>query len=261
MLLLLKLLLVPVLVAAVTLASRRWGLRVAGVLTGLPLVAGPTLCFFAIEQGHPFAADAARSAILGIIGTTAFCVAYAQAARHLGWVASTLVGWMIFGLTAAIVYRVPDLGGIGEVALAFAGLVAGHRALAGPVTTQAAAAAPPGDLALRMASAAGAVILFTALADVVGPRVSGVLSVFPIVTLILAVFTHVQRGADSVGVFLRGLLRGLYGLALFCLVFSIALGRLRWSLLLALTVALATQMAVQATMLWQISRRRALGAP
>ena len=40
---LLKLLLVPLLLAAVTLAGRRWGQSVAGWLGSFPIVAGPIL--------------------------------------------------------------------------------------------------------------------------------------------------------------------------------------------------------------------------
>ena len=47
-LLLLKLVLVPALVVSVTLGGRRWGPRVAGFLASFPIVAGPTLTFFAI---------------------------------------------------------------------------------------------------------------------------------------------------------------------------------------------------------------------
>lgn len=62
MLLLAKLLLVPAFVAGVTACGRRWGERVGGVLTALPMVAGPALVFYALEQGEPFASDAASSA-------------------------------------------------------------------------------------------------------------------------------------------------------------------------------------------------------
>src|SRR5688572_1778556 len=50
-LLILKLVLVPALVAGLTLAARRWGPFVGGLLLGLPVVAGPTLYFYAVEQG------------------------------------------------------------------------------------------------------------------------------------------------------------------------------------------------------------------
>ena len=76
-LLVLRLVLVPLLIAAVTLASRRWGYRVGAFVTALPAVAGPTLLFYAIQQGALFAADAARGSLLGLVGVAAFCLAYA----------------------------------------------------------------------------------------------------------------------------------------------------------------------------------------
>lgn len=251
MLLLLKLLLVPALIAAVTLASRRWGLRVGGVLTGLPMVAGPTLCFYAIEQGNSFAANAARSAMLGIVATAAFCVVYARTAKHVPWPPSVLAGWTAFALAAAALYGVPGLGGIGEFACASTALIAGRWLLPEPVVVPAAAVAPRWDLPLRMLASAAAVILLTGLAEMLGSRLSGVLSAFPVVTVILAVFTHTQRGAASVTVFLRGVLRGLHGFALFCIVFSAALGPFGWNLLSAVSLALAAQIALQAFLLWR----------
>ena len=48
-LLALKLVLVPGLVAGVTLGARRWGPRIGGWLTAMALVAGPTLFFLAMD--------------------------------------------------------------------------------------------------------------------------------------------------------------------------------------------------------------------
>lgn len=251
MLLLLKLLLVPSLVAAVTLASRRWGLRVGGVLTGLPMVAGPTLWFYAIEQGDAFAASAARSAMIGIGATAAFCVAYARTAAAVSWPISVLAGWLAFGIVAFITYAVPDLGGIGELAFAVAALLGGRMLVPAPTAPAAAAVHPHWDLVLRMLASAAAVVALTGLAEWLGPRLSGMLSAFPVVTLILAVFTHVQRGAASVAVFLRALLRGLLGFAVFCLMLSIALGPMQWNLWVAFCVALCAQIVLQALLLWR----------
>ena len=251
MLLLLKLCLVPSLVAAVTMASRRWGLRVGGVLTGLPMVAGPTLCFYALEQGNGFAASAARSALLGVAATGAFCVAYARSAGRLSWPWSVLVGWTAFGLVAGATYRMRDLSGIGELAIASGVLLAGRSLVRPPPTPVAIAIHPQWDLATRMLASAVVVVLLTGVAARLGARLSGILSAFPVVTLILAVFTHVQRGADAVSVFLRALLRGLHGFSLFCIVFSIALGPLGWNLWAAVSVALAVQMVLQAVLLWR----------
>jgi len=253
MLLTLKLLLVPALIAAVTLASRRWGLRVGGILTGLPMVAGPTLCFYAIEQGNDFAASAARSAMLGIAATSAFCVAYARSARYVGWAVSVLAGWGALALVALATYGMRDLRGVGEFAFASVALLAARRLVPVPSVMPAAAAPPRWDVPLRMLSSAAAVILFTAVAERVGPRFSGIISAFPVVTLILVVFTHAQGGSGGVALFLRNVLRGLHGFALFCVVFSAALGALHWNLLSAVALALAAQVVLQAFMLWRLS--------
>ena len=55
----LKLLLVPALLALVTLAGRRWGQRVAGWLGSFPIVAGPILLILTLENGVAFGVAAA----------------------------------------------------------------------------------------------------------------------------------------------------------------------------------------------------------
>src|SRR5436305_13374342 len=54
-LLLLKLVLAPSLVGATSLAGRRYGMRLAGVLGGLPVVVGPILLALALDHGRTFA--------------------------------------------------------------------------------------------------------------------------------------------------------------------------------------------------------------
>src|SRR5437016_7099204 len=58
-LLLAKVVLTPLFIAAVTLAGRRWGPAVGGWLAGLPLTSGPVSVFLALEQGPGFAVRAA----------------------------------------------------------------------------------------------------------------------------------------------------------------------------------------------------------
>ena len=56
LILLLKLLLVPSLIYAVTLVGRRWGPGVAGWMSAFPIVSGPILLTVTLEQGAAFAA-------------------------------------------------------------------------------------------------------------------------------------------------------------------------------------------------------------
>lgn len=81
----LKLVLTPLLIGAVTLVGRRWGPRVAGVTVGLPLITGPVSAFLAVERGAGFAARAAAGAVVGLIGAAVIGAAYAATARRRPW--------------------------------------------------------------------------------------------------------------------------------------------------------------------------------
>jgi hypothetical protein len=250
-LLLLKIFLAPTLVASVTVAARRWGVRVGGVLTALPIVGGPTLCFYAIEQGNPFAANAARATLLGILAIAAFCVVYARTAIHGSWMLSLVSACSVFALMALILYRL-RFGGFIEIALAVASLLIAQRLLpassiAGPPTRRTR-----WDLPLRMLSAGMLVLVLTSLANQLGAQVSGILTAFPIATIVLAVFTHRHGGYESVASFFRGLLPGLHSFAVFCFVLSFEL--LRRKLWVAVIAALSAQLVLQTLILWKVSR-------
>lgn len=60
-----KILLSPLCVVVVSLAGRRWGVAVASVLGGLPVVAGPILLVETLPHGRSFGADAAAGTCSG----------------------------------------------------------------------------------------------------------------------------------------------------------------------------------------------------
>ena len=65
-----------------SLAARRYGARIGGLVGGLPVVAGPILLVFALSHGRAFAADAAAGTLLGIVSLLAFIVVYARMAAE-----------------------------------------------------------------------------------------------------------------------------------------------------------------------------------
>ena len=248
-LLVLRLVLVPLLIAAVTLASRRWGHRVGAFVTALPAVAGPTLLFYAIQQGALFAADAARGSLLGLVGVAAFCLAYAHASTRLHWSLCLLIGWASFAIVTVVMYRV-HVGPIAAFIIAVAALF-GARALLplhGPVSL--ANAAPRWDLPMRMLSAAAIVFTLTSAAERLGSSVSGILTPFPVATAILAGFTHAQRGSAACVEFLRTYTPGLCGFAIFCVMLALTLSHL--SIAASFGIALATQLVLQTALFRRI---------
>lgn len=97
----------------------------------------------------------------------------------------------------------------------------------------------------RALAALGLVLTLTALSGALGAHLSGLLAPFPIITSVLAVFTHAHGGFAQVAVLLRNFLFGFFGFAAFCFVLAIALPGL--STAAAFGLAVAAALAVQAT--------------
>jgi hypothetical protein len=218
----LKLLLAPSLVAGVSLAGRRWGTNVAGLLAGLPIVAGPVLFFIAFEQGPAFGARAAVSTTLGIMSLMSYCLTYAWSARRTPWWLSMLLGWITF-LVCTVAFEKLRVGPV-AAALVVAGVLS-VTLLAMPPGAPSPPAARPAwwDVPTRMALTASLVLALTAAAQILGPRWSGLLTPFPIATTVLATFAHRQGGPAAAARFLRGLLSGLYSFITFNLVVALTI--------------------------------------
>jgi uncharacterized membrane protein (GlpM family) len=213
--LLMKVTLAPGLVAATTLASRRWGAVMGGVIGGFPAVVGPILIALDIQHGDGFAADAAQGALAGLMAQTGFLVAYAWLARRLRWPAAVAGSWAVFAvLTAALdsLKPAPELA----LPLVLACFAAAYVALPRGTAGEPGAGPPDWDLPVRVAVTAVFVVTLTGVADALGPSLSGLLAAFPVLATVLCAFIHAQEGAAAVADFLRGFLSGLTGFAVFC---------------------------------------------
>ena len=239
-----KLLLAPFCVAAVSLAGRRWGIAVAGLLGGLPVVAGPILLVETVLHGGGFGADAAAGTLLGLLALTAFVVVYGRVAGRTGPIGSVFCGWTAFLLTVALLTLIQPPPAI-SLALAAACFWLGLRLLPPAPTHLPVAAVPPWwDLPLRAFAALVLVVALTAVSGALGPHLSGLLAPFPIITSVLAVFTHGHQGVPALRVLLRNFLLGFHGFAAFCFVLAVTLPDL--STAAAFGLATATALAVQA---------------
>jgi hypothetical protein len=244
-LLLLRLTLVPLLIAAVTLVVRRWGPRAAAFVAALPAVAGPTLGFYAVQQGHVFAAHAAEGALLGLVGVAAFCCAYGYASLRFRWPVCLLIGWLTFGLVTLTTLHV-DVPAVVGLAIAIAALLFVRWLLPHRAPSPNALPPPAWDLPVRMLSGLTLVFVLTSAAEHLGPTLSGLLTPFPVVTAIVAGFMHAQQGTGAVLRFLRGYMPGLSSFAVFCFVFALTLPTS--SLGVAAGASLAAQLVAQAVL-------------
>ncbi|HEX3693437.1 MAG TPA: hypothetical protein VHU13_08845 [Solirubrobacteraceae bacterium] len=238
-----KLLLAPAFVIGASLAARRYGARIGGLVGGLPVVAGPILLVFALDHGRAFAAGASAATLLGIVSLIAFIVVYARLASGAHWLASLILGWgAFFAMTAAL----SGLAVSTPLALACVLVAIGVALLVVPRSRgqRLSEAIPPAwDLPLRGLSALALVLALTALAGQLGAKLSGLLAPFPVIASVLAVFTHALHGQEDLLRIMRGFVLGLVAYALFCFALAESLRSLSIaaSFALALAVALLTQ--------------------
>jgi hypothetical protein len=234
-----KLLLAPSFVVGASLASRRFGVRVGGLIAGLPVVAGPILLVYALEHGRLFATDAAAGTLLGLVSLIAFVVVYGRLATRASWRICLLAGWLAFGVCTVIFYELSIPIGA-ALALVGGALLVGLAVLPRPGAEERVHLAPPRwDLPMRAACALALVLTLTAVAGWLGPHLSGLLAPFPVIATVLATFTHALRGTDELLRLLRGLLSGFSAFALFCFTLSISLRTLDIASAFALATAIA----------------------
>ena len=240
--LVLKLLLVPSFLLAVTFVERRFGPEIAGWIAGMPIVTGPILFVLALENGPAFARTASAASLSAVFATATFAIAYARVCRHLNWQATlalALSAWLcaIWALSLA-----PAASARGWAAAACTLVLA-------PMLFPAVRAAPQSrrvghaELGARMTGGALLTILVTFAANRIGGAWSGLIAVFPVLGTVLAVSSHRRSGPVYSAVLLRGMASGMYAFAAFCLVLTMALASL--SVPRAFLAAIAAGIAVQ----------------
>ncbi len=253
--LLLKLIITPALIGTASLAGRRWGHSISGWLVALPLTTGPITFFLALTHGPAFAATAAAGTLAGGFSQAAFVLCYARLAPHWKWLPTLAASVLVFAvITAALQQLIIPL--VPLCLFVFAAFTLAIRLLPRTANSAVLAESLPArwDIPLRMTIATVFVVLITGLAPAFGPRLTGLVSPFPIFTATLAAFAHHQYGLDATVNVLRGLLMGLFSFASFFFVLAIMLQPA--GLFPAFTVAILVVIVLQSISFWLLHRRQ-----
>lgn len=262
MILILKLVLVPALMAGVTLAGRRWGPATAGWLSAFPVVSAPILLFMALEQGPAFTATAAVGTLSAVLAILTFGLAYARAATRLAWPLSLAIGMGAYALAVATLHQHgPSLAQAAPLVL-LALLLAPRLYPASADSPHTPPARPAQDLLLRMLAGAVLTLLVTQFAASLGPGLSGMFAMFPVMASVLTVFTHRHDGPSAAVKLLKGSVLGYYAFATFCTVLALTLPSrgVAFSFLAALCAALSIQ-AISRLALQRRQPRPAIWSP
>lgn len=218
----LKLAIVPFLVVALSWIGRRFGPEWAGLLVGLPLATGPATLFLTLSHGPTFGLSVARGVLLGLAAAEAFVAAYAQGLRRgWDWLPSLGAALLAFLASAFLVAQVRLEGWLlpvsvlAPITLTYTWLSRSRAHVSSPIHRAAFALPVPvpplrGELALRAILATAVVLLVTVLANVAGPTIGGIIAPIPVVTAIVAVFTHRSRGGEETYRLLRAMVQGTF---------------------------------------------------
>ncbi|MDA3626517.1 hypothetical protein OU415_13810 [Saccharopolyspora sp. WRP15-2] len=220
--LLLKLFLSPALVVSSTLAGRRWGPEIAGILVGLPVVAGPILFITHLQHGADFTSRAAASSLLGLVSIAVFAVVFSHVAGHFGWLVTLIASWAAV-LLSDFALSFVDVTGPAALACTLAAATVAIVLLpeAEPERfDERVQSSPSWDLPGRALATGTLVITVTTVSGALGPSWTGLLAPFPIAISVVVAFSHAQSGPAAAIRTLTGALTSLFSFAPFCLLLS-----------------------------------------
>lgn len=214
---LLKIILMPAIIAGVTLAARKWGNVIGGVIAGMPWVGGAILYFIAIEQGETFMTNALPGVLIGLIGWLGFCMTYVIAGQYLGVLSSFISGICVYLLLGFVLKDFTNSFSINGWFIVLISLTITSLSFFPKV--KKAAKKPPKplrfEIPLRMIMITAFVFIVTYFAEMLGPNWSGILTPFPVMTATLAIFTHYTQGLSQVRLALMGMYTGVMGFSIF----------------------------------------------
>jgi len=207
-LLALKLFLAPIFVALVSFIQRRWGDRIGGLLIGLPLTTGPFIFIIYLQEGSAFAARAAHGVLVGQVALMVFAWTYAITALKLNWyqalstgtIACIATGAVLTSFEIPLIFLLPSLLITWYLVTKFWPQYSKQNRHISP---------PRWELPARIAVTLIVILSLTGLASLLGARVSGALSTYPVIASVLGAFNQRRSGADATVATLKGIMQSL----------------------------------------------------
>lgn len=243
----LKLALVATSVLLSTLAARRFGHAIGGVVAGMPMIAAPIIGILLLDHGSVEVRAIALATLACVPATILHIVTFAAAAPAWNWRTSVTAALLAYSAAGAVLTHLP-LGPIAVCVLAAVAPIAGLRFAATHTPGPMPVHVPQLELVLRIAAAVAMAAVIILGADTLPTSVSGILLAVPITGTVLPCFTLQRYGAAATTSLTTGFLQGLHGFTAFFLALYWALGVMHPALAfgLALAAAIATATGVEA---------------
>lgn len=238
-------------VVSASVATERAGPVIGSLIATLPLSSGPAYVLIALDHSDSFIASSALASATLHSASIFFILVYAALAQRHGVILSLVAGVGLWGILAAIstAFTWTPLGVIALNVVTFLVCIPlGRRFLRNkmpPVTRRWY------DIPMRAGMVSCIAILVLALGNFVGPGLTGIIAVFPVIFTSLIIILHPRIGGPATaGVIANGMF-GLVGFAIGLIFLSLAAVPLgKWNaLLIAFAITAAWNLALFA--LWR----------
>jgi hypothetical protein len=239
-------------VVTASIITERSGPVIGALIATLPISAGPSYLFLALDHDSAFIAQGALASLPINAATMFLSLTYVLLAQRRSALVSFSGAVAIWIALAALERTVhwSLAGGLLANALTFAvclPLLRRFRNVRMPLITRRWY-----DIPLRASLVATLVAIVVTLSGWVGPNVSGTIALFPVVFTSMMLILHPRIGGPATAAVLANSGWGLMGLGIAIAVLHVA--ALRFGSAVALSLALATCVGWNLG-LWRISRR------
>jgi uncharacterized membrane protein (GlpM family) len=233
-------------VIAAAKVAERAGPTIGALVATLPIAAGPAYFFVALDHDAQFISQSAIGSIAAHAATGVFSVAYVLLAQRFGMAISVAGAVAVWFATAFLLRLVPwsfvTVAAANLATYAFCiALTARYRHVRMPLI-----AGKWYDLPVRAVMVACLVAAVVGSSGRVGPTVTGLLAIYPIVMTSLMLIFHSRVGGPATAALIANTMWGLVGFSA-CL-FTVHLATVplgRWAgLALALAVSVAWNLAL-----------------
>jgi hypothetical protein len=216
----LKLFLVPTFIALIAVSGKLWGASAAGLLSGLPVIAGSILWIIYLENGLAFAQKTAVATVSGIIPLSSFCFVYAWLCSRLSWKSTLFIASVIYFAIAISIGKI-NLEINESAGLAIAVVL--MQMYFSPNLSSKLLKAPASntEIVCRMLFALLLVITITHYANILGETYSGIFAAFPIAGSTIAIFSHRNYSTNHAIQSLKSMKQGLLSMLVFFYIVSV----------------------------------------
>jgi uncharacterized membrane protein (GlpM family) len=225
-------------VVIASIITERSGPAIGALVATLPVSAGPSYIFLALDHTDAFIATSALASLTMNAATVLMCLAFVNLVQRIGMPLSLLIGIGIWFVFAALVRSI-EWGLAGGIALNVVALglclplVQRFRSTKMPLITRRWF-----DIPMRAALVATLVAVVVTLSNVVGPRISGVIALFPAVFTSLILILTPRIGAPATAGLLANGQWGLIGFGAAIIVLHLTAEPLRRAPALSLALAM-----------------------